>query len=122
MNDIRELIQLKLGMIANLEAGPPIPDDVIEVGKTYFGYEIQENCIDSDFDKNYIMQISIIGRLVRKNKRNENTLKILDETLTNIKNKFKEMNFRYTYKDVPLDDNIRKIQISAVAKYNEIIK
>lgn len=122
MKEIRELIQSKLEEINNLESGVPIPDDIVEDGKTYFGYELQEDNVGSDLENNYTMQVSIIGRIVRKNDVTENTLEIIDEALKEIKKKLKELNFKYSYKDITLDNGIRKIQVSGSAKYNEINK
>lgn len=120
MKEIRELIQSKLDEIDNLESGVPIPDEIVEDGKTYFGYELQEDNAGSDLENNYTMQVSIIGRIVRKNNVTENTLEIIDEALKEIKKKLKELNFKYSYKDITLDNGIRKIQVSGSAKYNEI--
>lgn len=120
MKEIRELIQSKLDKIENLESGVPIPDEIVEDGKTYFGYELQEDNAGSDLENNYTMEVSIIGRIVRKNNVTENTLEIIDEALKEIKKKLKELNFKYSYKDITLDNGIRKIQVSGSAKYNEI--
>ena len=90
MNDIRTYIQSKLSEIIDVESGPPIPDSIVEEGKTYFGYELQEDFNSSDTDNNYVMQVSIIGRIVRKEDSTENTLEIVDEALNNIKEKLKE--------------------------------
>lgn len=120
MNEIRELLQSRLNAITGLEAGVPIPDDMIEDGKTYFGYTLSEDYIDSDFNKNYGMQISIVGHLVRKNNSSENTLAIVDEMLAQVKTALKSLNFTYSYDDVTFNDNIRKIQVSGTVRYNEI--
>ncbi len=120
MNGIRELLQTRLTAIEGLDAGAPIPDDMIVDGKTYFGYTLAEDYIDGDFDKNYSMQISLVGHLVRKNNSRENTLAIIDWTLDNVKQVLKSLNMRYDYDDVTFNDNIRKIQISATVRYNEI--
>lgn len=121
MNDIRTYIQSKFNEISNVDCGVPIPDSIIEDGKTYFGYELQEDFNSSDCDKNYIMQISIIGRIVRKEDSTENTLLIVDEALSQIKAKLKEMNFKYSYKDITLDE-FRKIQVTGYVYYNELNK
>ena len=121
MNDLRTYIQSKLNEIESIESGRPFPDNVIEDGVTYFGYELQEDFINSDCDSNYSMRISLIGRLVRKENSNENTLQIIDEALAQLKSKLKEMKFRYSYKDVSIETGIIKIQVTAEATYNEII-
>lgn len=122
MNGIREIIQSKLDEIENMECGVPIPDDIVEEGKTYFGYEIQEDYLNSDFDKNYTMQVNITGRIVRKNNSLEDTLKIVDEAISNLKIKLKDLNFKYNFKDITLENNIRKILVTGNTKYNEMNK
>ena len=119
MNDLRTFIQSKLEEIDGVECGVPIPDSVVEDGKTYFGYELQEDFNGSDCDSNYTMQVSIIGRIVRKEDATENTLQIVDEALRKIKLKLKEMNFKYSYRDITLDE-FRKIQVTGNVYYNEI--
>lgn len=120
MKELREVIQSKLDEIDNLDCGAPIPDDLVEASKTYFGYELQEDNIGSDLDKNYTMQVTIIGRIVRKNNASENTLEKIDIALSNIKMKLKELNFKYSYKDITLENGIRKILVTANGKYNEL--
>lgn len=121
MNDIRTFIQSKLNEIVNVESGPPIPDSIVENGKTYFGYELQEDFRDSDTDSNYTMEIYLLGRIVRRENANEDTLSIIDSALNSIKTKLKEMNFKYSYKDITLDE-FRKIQVSGRVLYNELNK
>lgn len=120
MDEIRKLIQAKLNEIADVECGTPIPDGMIEQGKTYFGYELQETYYDGDFNKNYTMQIDITGRLVRQDDKTVNTLEIMDLALEEIKAKLKELNFKYSYNDISFQDGIRKYLVRARAKYNEI--
>lgn len=122
MKELRNLIQSKLNEISNVDSGVPIPDDVVENGKTYFGYELQEDNIGSDLEKNYTMQISITGRIVRKNIPDENTLEIIDNALDAIKKTLKGLNFKYSYRDITLENGIRKILVTGNAKYNEINK
>lgn len=122
MKELRELIQSQLNGISNVDSGVPIPDDIVEIGKTYFGYELQEDNIGSDMENNYTMQVNITGRIVRKDNPNENTLEIIDNALTEIKKKLKGLNFKYSYKDITLDNGIRKILVTGNAKYNEINK
>jgi hypothetical protein len=122
MKELRELIQSQLNGISNVDSGVPIPDDIVEIGKTYFGYELQEDNIGSDMENNYTMQVNITGRIVRKDNPNENTLEIIDNALAEIKKKLKGLNFKYSYKDITLDNGIRKILVTGNAKYNEINK
>ena len=66
--------------------------------------------------------MSITGRIVRKNNTTENTLKIVDEAIYNLKNKLKDLNFKYNFKDITLENIIRKILVTGNTKYNEINK
>ena len=124
MDDIRKMIQTALSPQGEydpeIEVGVPVPDDMIEDGVTYFGYTLSESYVDSDFDRNYTMQISLIGYLVRKNNSGENTLEIIDTALSYIKQALKSLHFNYSYDDVTISDNVRKIQVTATVKYNEI--
>ncbi len=119
MKEIRELIQSKLDEIDNLESGVPIPDDIVENGKTYFGYELQETFISSDDSKNRISQIDINGRIVKKNISTENTLEIVDGITYEVINHLKDLNFKCNSKDITLENNIRKILITGYVKYDE---
>ncbi len=120
MNELRNLIQSKFNEIQNVECIDSISDDIIEIGKTYFSYELQEDNIGSDMDNNYTMKISITGKIMRKNDSKENTLEIIDLALAEIKTKLKDLNFKYSYKDITLENGIRKILVTGEAKYNEI--
>lgn len=117
---MREYIQSKLNEVEELESGEPIADEVVEEHKNYFGYDLQETYVDSDFDGNYTMQVSLVGRLVRKIDETENTLEIIDNILSKLKRKLKELNFKYSYQDVTMDNGIKKIVVTAVATYNEL--
>ena len=120
MDEIRVIIQSKLNEIKSIDAGVPVPDGMVEDGKTYFGYELQETYRGSDLSKNYTMQIDLTGRLVRKESTEENTLQIMDTALSDIKEKLKELNFKYSYNDISFQDGIRKILVKANVRYNEI--
>lgn len=120
MNDLRILIQSKLNEIQSVDSGVPCPDDMIEDRKTYFGYSLSQDYIDGDFDKDYSMQLTLNGHLVRRNNDAEDTVKILDEALVNVLTLLKDLNIKYSFADVSIDRNIRKIQITGYVKYNEI--
>ena len=120
MNDLRILIQNKLNEIVNVDSGVPCPDDMIEDRQTYFGYSLSQDYIDGDFDNDYSMQITLNGHLVRRNNDAENTVKILDEALTNVLAVLKQLNIKYSYEDVNIDSNIRKVHITGFVRYNEI--
>lgn len=117
---MREYIQSKLNELSNIEIGPFIPDGMIENKTTYFGYQLQEDYQSSDADKNDHIRVSIQGFVLRKVSTNEDTLQIIDEASNQIKNKLKELNFKVSLKDVTLDDDIRKIQVTGYVYYNEI--
>lgn len=122
MEEIRNKIQAKLNEIPNLICGEAIPDGMVENGTTYFGYELMLNYVPqySDLGKNYTMEINLTGRIVRRKTSNENTLSIVDTALSNIKEKLKELNFKYSYNDINTDNNFKKILVKAYVRYNEI--
>lgn len=120
MDDIRTLIQSYLLQITNIDCGVPQPDDLIEDNQTYFGYMLSETYLDGDFDRNYSMQITLNGHLVRRNNDAENTLQIMDIALSELLSVLKKLNFKYSYEDVNIDSNIRKIHITGFVRYNEI--
>ena len=117
---MREYIQSKLNELSNIEIGPFIPDGMIENKTTYFGYQLQEDYQSSDMDKKDHIRVSIQGFILRKVSTNEDTLQIIDEASNQIKNKLKELNFKVSLKDVTLNDDIRKIQVTGYVYYNEI--
>lgn len=120
MDEIRTMIQSKLSEIQDIDCGIPIPDGMVEEGQTYFGYELQFNYQGNDLNKNYTIEVSLIGRLVRQVNPSENTLQIMDNQIEEIKEKLKELNFKYSYNDISFEDNIRKYLVNAYVRYNEI--
>lgn len=119
MDEIRKKIQEEFDQIADIDCGVPIPDGMVENGKNYFGYELQETYRGSDFDKRYTMQVDISGRLVRKDDPETNTLETLDNALEELKTALKNLNFKYSYNDISFQDGIRKILVRGNARYNE---
>ena len=117
---MRVYIQTKLNELSNIDIGPFIPDGMIEIGTTYFGYTLQEDYQNSDMSKNDHIRVSIIGFIIRKNKTSENTLSIIDNASKQIKEKLKELNFKVSLQDVTLSDDIRKIKVTGYVYYNEI--
>lgn len=117
---MRTLIQSKLNEIPSVDSGCFIPDSVIEVDKTYFGYEIQSNYQSQDFDRMEIRHISIIGFIVRKVKDTENTLEIIDNAKNEVQTRLKELNFKVSTQDISLQDDIRKIKVTGYVTLNEI--
>lgn len=117
---MRETIQQKLEEIQELEVTSEIPDDLLEEGKTYFSFTLQENYLNSDLNSNYTYQPVLSGYVKRKVIPTENTLSIVDTKTKEICSKLKELNIRSSYKDVSVLDNIRKSMITGSGKYNEI--
>lgn len=117
---MREDIQALLNEINDLHVSTEVPDNILEDGTTYFSFTLQEDYQNSDFDKNYTYRVSIIGFLKRKKDNTENTLEILDSKTQEIIEKFKELNFKCSYKDESALDNIKKMRITGYATYNQI--
>lgn len=117
---MRETIQSKLNELEDIECGEPIADDIIEDGKTYFGYQINKSYINSDMERNYTYRLSMIGYISRRKISTENTTKIVDEAAEEIIEKLKELNFKCNLEDVSIENNIKKIKISGHVEFNEI--
>ncbi len=117
---MREDLQNLLNEIQDLQVSTEIPDEILEEGKTYFSFTLQEDYQNGDYDNNYTYRVSIIGFLKRKKDNTENTLEILDNKAKEIIEKFKEFNFKCSYRDESALDYIKKIRITGYATYNEI--
>lgn len=117
---MREDLQDLLNEIQDLQVSTEIPDEILEEGKTYFSFTLQEDYQNGDYDNNYTYRVSIIGFLKRKKDNTENTLEILDNKTKEIIEKFKEFNFKCSYRDESALDYIKKIRITGYATYNEI--
>lgn len=117
---MREEIQTKLSQIKNIDSGKPIADDIVENNKTYFGYEITQNYMESDFDKNYTYRVNIIGYVVRKENVTENSQQIIDEAVKDIVDKLKELNFKLNFEDISQSSGLIKTLITGFTEYNEI--
>ena len=117
---MRTLIQSKLQEIETIDSGEMISDDIVEDGVTYFGYQINKNFRDSDFERNHTYRVSITGYVIRRIKDTENTTQIVDDASDGVINKLKELNFKCNSEDVSIDNNIKKMKISGYTMYNEI--
>ncbi len=117
---MRALIQSKLEEIKTIDSGEMISDDIIEDNVTYFGYQINKNFINSDFERNYTYRVSITGYITRRIKAEENTTQIVDNASNKVINKLKELNFKCNSEDVSIDNNIKKMKINGYTIYNEI--
>lgn len=117
---MRALIQSKLEELKTIESGEIISDDIIEDDVTYFGYQVNKNFINSDFEQNYTYRVSITGYITRRIQATENTTEIIDNISEQIINKLKELNFKCNSEDVSIENNIKKIKINGYTSYNEI--
>ena len=117
---MRALIQNKLKELEDIDCGEMISDDIIQDNVTYFGYLVNKNFINSDFEHNYTYRVSITGYITRRIQPTENTTQIVDNSLEQIINKLKELNFKCNSEDVSIDNNIKKIKINGYTTYNEI--
>lgn len=122
MDNLRSLIQAKLEEIQDLEVSAEVPDELIEIGKTYFSFNLQRTYNNSDFERNFTYQVSLDGFIKRKNIEDENTLKIIDDMQDKIEQKLKEINMTTNFQDVSVLDAIKKARVSGYVKYNEINK
>ena len=120
MDKLRETIQAKLEEIEDIEVSIEVPDDLLVKGTTYFSYSLYNNFQDSDFDKNYTYQATLIGYIKRVQDDTEDTLKIVDKAQEEIKDKLKELNIKTSFQDVSIIDSIRKINVNGTVIYNEI--
>ena len=120
MDKLRETIQSKLEEIEGIEVSVEVPDDLLVKGITYFSYSLYNNFQDSDFDKNYTYQVTLIGYIKRMQDDTEDTLKIVDKAQEEIKDKLKELNIKTSFQDVSIIDSIRKINVNGTVIYNEI--
>lgn len=117
---LRKFIQNKLNELADIEVGTELPDDMLVLNQVYFSYLLNNAYVDGDFDKNYTYDVAIIGYLKVKTSPDIDSLEVIDNAQIELKNKLKEINFRVSFNDVSIVDNIRKIQVIGHAKYNEI--
>ena len=117
---IRKFIQSKLSELTDIEVGTEIPDDMLVLNQVYFSYLLNSNLLDTDFDKNGTYSVDIIGYLKVKVSKDVDSLEVIDIAQEELKEKLKEINFDVSFNDVSIIDEIRKVKITARAKYNEI--
>lgn len=119
VNKIRQMIQAKLNEIEGLESGIIVEQDLVEVGRYYFGYEVRTslNHRDLSYD-NEQYTISITGYLSTKG----GTQKQFDDYLDDICNKLGELRFRPTTQDSPTspDTGYRECMVTAYAQLNTL--
>ena len=121
VNNLRRIIQAKLTEIEGLESGIIVSQDLVEVGRYYFGYGIRTslNKRDLSYD-NEQYTISIVGYLSTKG----GTQKQFDNYLDAICEKLGELRFRPTTQDSPItpDTGYRECMITAYAQLNTLEK
>lgn len=121
VNQVRQLVQAKLMEIDGLEAGIIVTQDLVEVGRYYFGYDVRTslNKRDLSYD-NEQYTISIIGYLSTKG----GTQAQFDEYLDAICDKLGELRLRPMTQDSPIapDTGYRECMLTAYAQLNTLEK
>ena len=119
INPLRKMIQAKLSEIDGLECGLIVAQDLVEIGRYYFGYDIRTslNRRDLSYD-NEQYTISIVGYLSTKG----GTQKQFDDYLDAICEKLGELRFRPTTQDSPIapDTGYRECMLTAYAQANTL--
>lgn len=119
LNPLRKMIQSKLNEIEGLESGIIVSQDMVEVGRYYFGYDLRAslNSRDLSYD-NEQYTISIVGYLSTKG----GTQKQFDDYLDAICEKLGELRFRPTTQDSPIppDTGYRECMLTAYAQANTL--
>ena len=121
INPLRKMIQAKLTEIDGLECGLIVAQDLVEVGRYYFGYDIRTSLNNRDLSyDNEQYTISIVGYLSTKG----GTQKQFDDYLDAICEKLGELRFRPTTQDSPItpDTGYRECMLTAYAQANTIKK
>ena len=117
INDLRKILQSRLGVIEGLKSGRPKPDEVVEEDEIYYGYELTYRVNNSDLGYQYNdYSITLTGRLVSKNK----TLSVMDAMAQEIANVLRDLRIRYTIQDVTEYDNINKLIINGTTSMDEV--
>lgn len=117
---MRETIQQKLEELKDIEVSAEIPDDMLEELKTYFSFTFANPYLNSDFDNNYTYEVNVTGFVKRLIRSDENTLQIVDKATDDIISKLKELNIRCSSQDVSIENNVQKIKITGLGRFNEI--
>ena len=121
VNKLRRMVQSKLTEIEGLESGSIIEQDMVEIGRYYFGYDIRTslNKRDLSYD-NEQYTIALIGYLSTKG----GTLADFDEKLDAICEKLGELRFRSTTQDSPItpDTGYRECMLTAYVQLNTLEK
>ena len=121
INPLRKMIQAKLNEIEGLESGIIVAQDMVEIGRYYFGYDLRTslNKRDLSYD-NEQYTISVVGYLSTKG----GTQRQFDDYLDAICEKLGELRFRTTTQDSPIapDTGYRECMLTAYAQANTLEK
>ena len=121
VNPLRKMIQAKLNEIEGLESGIIVAQDMVEIGRYYFGYDLRTslNKRDLSYD-NEQYTISVVGYLSTKG----GTQRQFDDYLDAICEKLGELRFRTTTQDRPIapDTGYRECMLTAYAQANTLEK
>lgn len=121
VNPLRKMIQAKLNEIEGLESGIIVAQDMVEIGRYYFGYDLRTslNKRDLSYD-NEQYTISVVGYLSTKG----GTQRQFDDYLDAICEKLGELRFRTTTQDSPIapDTGYRECMLTAYAQANTLEK
>lgn len=121
VNPLRKMIQAKLNEIEGLESGIIVAQDMVEIGRYYFGYDLRTslNKRDLSYD-NEQYTVSIVGYLSTKG----GTQRQFDDYLDAICEKLGELRFRTTTQDSPIapDTGYRECMLTAYAQANTLEK
>ena len=119
INPLRKMIQAKLNEIEGLESGIIVAQDMVEIGRYYFGYDLRTslNKRDLSYD-NEQYTISVVGYLSTKG----GTQRQFDDYLDAICEKLGELRFRTTTQDSPIapDTGYRECMLTAYAQANTL--
>lgn len=121
INPLRKMIQAKLEEIDGLECGLIVAQDLVEIGRYYFGYDIRTSLNNRDLSyDNEQYTISIVGYLSTKG----GTQKQFDDYLDAICEKLGELRFRPTTQDNPItpDTGYRECMLTAYVQANTLEK
>ena len=121
VNKLRRMVQAKLSEIDGLDSGIIVAQDMVEIGRYYFGYDLRTslNHRDLSYD-NEQYTVSIIGYLSTKG----GTQKQFDDYLDAICDKLGELRLRPTTQDSPIspDTGYRECMLTAYAQLNTLEK
>lgn len=119
INPLRKMIQAKLNEIEGLESGIIVSQDMVEIGRYYFGYDLRASLNNRDLSyDNEQYTISIVGYLSTKG----GTQRQFDDYLDAICEKLGELRFRTTTQDSPIapDTGYRECMLTAYAQANTL--